>query len=86
MTDILIDNYGERATFNDAREATIEAAEQLTSPEVANLYPGVPILNAADVDTAIAAWDAFGVNGGLEALVGDDSNKANLTQSGWSGT
>ncbi len=84
LTDILIDNYGERATFKDAREATIEAAEQLTNPEIANLYPGVPILNAADVDTVIAAWDAVGVNGGLEALVGDDSNNPNLTQSGWS--
>ena len=65
LTDILIDNYGSEATFEDAREATIEAAQQLTNPEIANLYPGVPTLEAADVDTIIAAWNAVGVGGGL---------------------
>lgn len=51
--------------FIDARMATIKAAEDLTNPSIAQLYPGVPQLTNADVSSVIAAWDAVGVGGGL---------------------
>lgn len=53
------------STFIDARKATIKAAQDLTRERVADLYPGVPLLSAADVSSVIAAWDAVGVGGGF---------------------
>ena len=65
LTEILIDDFSSNATFENAREATIQAAHQLTDPQISNLYPGVPTLDAVDVDTIVDAWNAVGVGGGL---------------------
>ena len=56
---------GPKSTFADARDATIKAANDLTSEAIARRYPGVPQLSEDDVRTVISAWDAVGVGGGL---------------------
>jgi Zn-dependent metalloprotease len=54
--------------FEDARKATIKAANDLTKAKVAKLYPGVPRLALSDVETVISAWNAVGVGGGFEPV------------------
>ena len=53
------------STYADARNATLQAAEDLTRKRVADAYPGVPRLTSSDVKQIKAAWDAVGVGGGL---------------------
>lgn len=62
-----LNNYLEQDSgYADAREATLQAAEDLTRKRVADAYPGVPKLTKSDVNQIKAAWDAVGVGGGTK--------------------
>lgn len=54
------------SNFLDAREATLQAARDLTRQRVSDAYPGVPKLTRSDVKQIKAAWNAVGVGGGTK--------------------
>ena len=54
------------SNFLDAREATLQAARDLTRQRVSDAYPGVPRLTRSDVKQIKAAWNAVGVGGGTK--------------------